>query len=492
MTELYTPEQMSFAEKNCGVDLYVLMQNAGAALAQRVKDVCYKNMLKRVLLLCGKGNNGGDGFAAAEMLSLSGIDTTVFLCCGMPKTDLSQAAFESMKNRCVSVTESVPEREFDIVVDCVFGTGFKGSLPEDIAQIFSRYNSIDVYRIACDIPSGVNGATGEADENTFAAHETVTMHRAKTAAALYPACKYFGEITVADIGINSDVTGVFLLDKEDVKNALPKRAPDGHKGTFGKVVCICGSERYTGAAAMAVKAAMRSGAGLVQLCSVKTVIDRLAGNMYGAIFKTLPQNDEGYISSAAADILAQEVKTADSVLFGCGMGCGDDTQILLAAVLENAVCPVIIDADGINCLSANIDILKSTRADVLITPHPMELARLCGIEKPPADRYKAAKELSERFGVSVLAKGAQTFFVTCGGDYIIAKGNTALSKGGSGDMLAGLSAGLSAQGAKLCGALASYILGEAAEKLCQTLSPRGIIAEDILNVLPEVLCDIEK
>lgn len=492
MTELYTPEQMSFAEKNCGVDLYVLMQNAGAALAQKVKNVCYKNMLKRVLLLCGKGNNGGDGFAAAEMLSLSGIDTTVFLCCGMPKTDISQAAFESMEKCRVSVTESVPEREFDIVVDCVFGTGFKGSLPEDIAQIFSRYNSIDVYRIACDIPSGVNGATGEADENTFAAHETVTMHRAKTAAALYPASKYFGEITVADIGINSDVKGIFLLDKEDVKNALPKRPPDGHKGTFGKVVCICGSERYTGAAAMAVKAAMRSGAGLVQLCSVKTVIDRLAGNMYGAIFKTLPQNDEGYISSAAADILAQEVKTADSVLFGCGMGCGDDTQILLAAVLENAVCPVIIDADGINCLSANIDILKSTRADVLITPHPMELARLCGIEKPPADRYKAAKELSERFGVSVLAKGAQTFFVTCGGDYIIAKGNTALSKGGSGDMLAGLSAGLSAQGAKLCGALASYILGEAAEKLCQTLSPRGIIAEDILNVLPEVLCDIEK
>ncbi len=492
MTELYTPGQMSFAEKNGGTALDVLMQNAGEALAAKVMSVCNKKMLKRALLLCGKGNNGGDGFVAAEILSLSGIDTTVFLCCGMPKTELAQAAFESMKKYGVSITESVPDEDFDIVVDCVFGTGFKGSLPEDIAQIFSRYNSIDVYRIACDIPSGVNGATGEADENTFAAHETVTMHRAKTAAALYPACKYFGGITVADIGINSDVSGVFLIDKDDVKNALPKRPPDGHKGTFGKVVCICGSERYTGAAAMAVKAAMRSGAGLVQLCSVKTVIDRLAGNMYGAIFKALPQNDEGYISSSATEILVQEVKTADSVLFGCGLGCGEDTQKLLAAVLENAVCPVIIDADGINCLSANIDILKSTRADVLLTPHPMELARLCGLEKPPADRYKAAKELSERYGVSVLAKGAQTFYVTREGDYITAKGNTALSKGGSGDMLAGLTAGLAAQGAKLCGALASYILGEAAEKLCEKMSPRGVIAEDILNALPEVLCDIEK
>ena len=492
MTELYTPGQMSFAEKNCGTALDVLMQNAGEALAEKVRSVCNKKMLKRALLLCGKGNNGGDGFVAAEILSLSGIDTTVFLCCGMPKTSLAKAAYESMKSYGVSVTESVPDEDFNIVVDCVFGTGFKGGLPEDIAQIFSRYNSIDVYRIACDIPSGVNGATGEADENTFAAHETVTMHRAKTAAALYPACKYFGGITVADIGINSDVTGIFLIDKDDVKNALPKRPPNGHKGTFGKVVCICGSERYTGAAAMAVKAAMRSGAGLVQLCSVKTVIDRLAGNMYGAIFKALPQNDEGYISSSAAEILVQEVKTADSVLFGCGLGCGEDTQKLLAVVLENAVCPVIIDADGINCLSANIDILKSTRADVLLTPHPMELARLCGLEKPPADRYKAAKEISERYGVSVLAKGAQTFFVSREGDYITAKGNTALSKGGSGDMLAGLTAGLAAQGAKLCGALASYILGETAERLCLTMSPRGVIAEDILNALPEVLCDIEK
>lgn len=490
-----TPEQMKYAERSCGVPLDVLMDNAGAALAERIKSVCYSKMANKVLLLCGKGNNAGDGFVAAKILPQYGIMPTVLLCCGEPGTDLAKAAFEKtdgIEKISCGQRDIKDLTGFDVIVDCVFGTGFSGELPQDIAYIFEAAYRSGAYMIACDIPSGADALTGEA-HSAFQADETVTMHAPKIGMALSPAKEYCGMIITADIGINLQTGGIKEFERQQAAEALPHRIPHGHKGTFGKVVCVCGSRKYTGAAAMAVSAALRSGAGFVELCSTKEVTDRLSASLFEAVYTELPGREDGFAGASGIDMLCEEIKTADAVLFGCGIGNNDDTFRLLEAVIKNADCPIVIDADGINSLCANIDILKSKRSRVILTPHPMELARLCGMSSVPADRYGAARELSERYSVTVMAKGAQTFVVGGSESYICRKGNTALSKGGSGDMLAGLTAGFLAQGADAENAccLASYVLGDTAEALCTQRSPRGIIARDILNELSKTLFNLE-
>lgn len=495
-----TPKMMAEAEKGCGVPLDILMNRAGEALARRALALCREKMRRRVLLLCGNGNNGGDGFVAAEQLLSGGADATVLLCCGQPKTDLAVNAFreyaEMFGARITEASQADVTQladESDIIIDCIFGTGFRGGMPGAIAEIIDAVNCSQAYRLACDVPSGVNSLTGEVS-NAFLADETVVMHSIKLGQALSPAVDYCGRITVADIGITSEKGGVELFDLQDAKESLPRRISYGHKGTFGKLVCVTGSERYTGAAAMSALAALRSGVGIVCVATGERVVDRLAASISEATYLPLPSNGEGFTSCLGAEALLKECETADAVLFGCGMGRTNDTAVLLESLIRSCACPVIIDADGINCLSANIDILKSKRGDIILTPHPMELARLCGCETPPADRYGAATRLSKEFGVTVMAKGPQTFVAGKDGELLCRRGNTALSKGGSGDMLAGLTAGFAAQGAsadKAC-ALASVVLGLAAEELSVSRSQRGIIASDILAHLPETLFNLEK
>lgn len=493
--ELLTPRQMSDCEKKSekyGVSLSALMDNAGFCLAEKIKDIGYSQFRRRVLFLCGNGNNGGDGFVAAKILSQSGFEVSVMLLCGNPKTDLAKSAFGEMPKE-IEICENADIESFDIICDCVFGTGFRGNLPTEISEIFERVNSSDCIKTACDLPSGVNALTGEADSSTIRCDETVTFHRAKLGMLLSPAREYCGKISVCDISIPKEACTdkpIKLCDKDFIKSVLPKRPPNGHKGTFGKLVCICGSRQYPGAAAMSTLAALRSGCGIVNLASTSSVVDTLSKSIFEATYTALDDKD-GQIS-ADADI-ENTLKSADCVLFGCGLGNTENTLSLLKNVLSIANCPIVIDADGINCLSGNIDILKDTNVPVILTPHPAELARLCGLDKAPADRLSAALELAEKYGVTVMAKSAQTLIVSRDGVTLCDKGNTALSKGGSGDMLAGITASLIAQGIKPefgCAA-ASYILGSAAEYLASNRSERGIIARDIIDALPFVFFNLE-
>lgn len=496
MDIIYTPKQMSYSEKTSeeyGVSLASLMDNAGYSLAQKIIDYGFDSFKRRVLMLCGNGNNGGDGFVAADILSRSGFEVTVMLCCGEPKTELSSCAFSKMSDT-VHVEENCQPDEYDIICDCVFGTGFRGELPGNIATYFDRVNNASAYKLACDLPSGVNALTGRADKHTIICDETLSFHAKKVGTVLSPAREYCGMISVSDIGIPKEAYAdrpLIHMTDDKARELLPYRRPDGHKGTFGKVVCICGSERYTGAAAMSCLAALRGGCGLLQLCSAKCVIDRLAGVIPEATFFTRPDND-GY-ADCDEMLISEAIKNADCVLFGCGVGLTKGTEKLLRSVLSVADCPLVIDADGINCLSMNIDILKDTRASIVLTPHPMELARLCELDSVPDDRLGPATELCDKYGVTVMAKSAQTFVVSKEEYYLCDSGNTALSKGGSGDMLAGLTASLIAQGvapAKAC-ALASHVIGLCAEELCRDRSPRSVIAGDIINQLPYVFFNLE-
>ncbi len=494
---ILTPGQMADCEAQSekhGVSLATLMDNAGYALSQCIRKLCYKRSFKRVLFLCGNGNNGGDGFVAAEILSKSGISASVMLCMGQPKTELAKNAYSKLSAD-VELAESPDFASYDIICDCIFGTGFKGALPQSIAEILCNAGKTDAFKIACDLPSGVNALTGEADESTMRVCLTLSFHAPKLGTYLSPAKYYCGENIVCDIGIPTEAdckNPTVLLTEETAREMLPYRKPYGHKGTFGRVLAICGSGKYIGAAAMSTMSALRSGAGLVNLCSAQSVVSAISQSIFEAIYTPLPE-ENGCISGGY-DELQKAIKLADCVLIGCGLQNNEYTKKLLETTLSCAECPIVIDADGINCISENIDILKNTKANIVLTPHPMELARLCGLPTAPDDRYSCAKKLCEEYGVTVMSKSAETIVVSGTDCYLTDRGNTALSKGGSGDVLAGIVASLIAQGSeipKAC-ALASFLLGKSAEMLTERLSERGVIARDIINALPEMFFNLER
>ena len=485
-----------------GVSLSQLMDNAGEALARAVLKRCTQQGLRKCVILAGKGNNGGDGFVAADFLAFAGAYVTVLLCCGEPATELAKAAFSKMSDA-VRVT-SDPNGVFDgceVIVDCVFGTGFKGALPQEIADIFTAANESDALRIACDVPSGCNAKSGQADDRSFRADITITMHRKKLGLMFSPTRYLCGDTEVADIGIPAQCDDendcpVSVCDEQFVKDVLPVRLPYGHKGTFGRLTAVCGSDTYVGAAGMSVLGAMRTGVGLCDLCTTHRVVTSLSATILECIYTQLGKDDKGFFLESNADVILEKTKNSGCLLIGCGIGHTKQTEKLVARIAEGSQCPVVIDADGINSLAANIDVLQKKRSDVILTPHPKELSRLCGcsIGQVIDDPLGCAMQLAEKYDVTVLAKSSESIVVTSSGCIVTNAGNTALSKGGSGDILAGMTASLVAQGCRpqdACAA-ASFILGRTAELLCKDASPRSVLPTDILAALPKSLKAIEE
>ena len=507
---ILTVPQMIFCEQQSdrlGVTLRQLMDNAGEELGRQILGECVRTGKKNVLILVGKGNNGGDGLVAANFLFDSGVIPTVMLCCGEPATELSKAAFEKL-HRGIEVTgcDTRLIAGADIIVDCIFGTGFKGEVRENMHSLFDAVNESSAFKLACDIPSGADANSGQVSGHTVRADMTVTMHAKKLGMVLSPARYYCGEVRVCDIGIPdfSDMADGGELaqvinkpdDREYFKALLPRRLPWGHKGSFGKLVCVCGSESYIRAAGISAMAALRTGVGLVELCTPEKVIQALSSRMPECTYQKMAADNEGFMTADNADKILSRLEGADALLLGCGLGHTDGTEKLVAQLVESSPVPVILDADGINSLAANIDVLLKKRSAVILTPHPGELARLCGVTVGEilADRQAHAYGLAKKYGVTVVSKSAET--LVCSGDecFVMSFGNTALSKGGSGDMLAGITASLMAQQPEKpenAAQLGCYIMGGTAEMLSADRSQRGILAQDIIRALPFFLGKLE-
>ena len=505
MKKYLTVSQMVECEQRSdkkGLSLSQLMDNAAEGLYKAITRAVYKISAEqsrsglKICIIAGKGNNGGDGLVCARLLYESGFDVSAVLAMGEPATQLSAAAYGRLGGvKVIKGFDSAARDELlsaDILVDCIFGTGFKGALRESALPLFECINSSPAYKIACDIPSGCNADTGLCDADSVKADMTVTFHRPKVGMALSPAREYCGVTEVCDIGISNEYEisdfEIYEPSLRDLRAMLPKRPAGSHKGTFGRLLIIAGSENYYGAAAMAANAALRCGAGIVQLAAPRSVISALAGNMYECTFLPFEENED-------AKSLSSAIEKATAVLIGCGLGVSEQRKALVRAVTESAPCPVIIDADGLNCLAENIDILAGARAEVTLTPHIGELARLCGKDTAAAldERLTLSAGLAEKYGVTVGSKSAGTLTVTPGGAFVTNYGNTALSKGGSGDMLAGMIASFTAQGSSSAEAslLGCYILGRSAERLSLTMSERSILARDILNEIPSVFLELE-
>lgn len=550
--QIVTPKQMINTENRCeklGVSKRELMINAGRQTARLIMRHCSEKNFDSpekisVVFLAGSGNNGGDCFVSADILARAGYGVTVVNLCGKPSTSLSEEMFGHLENTGVKIvtgyrqekiqavleameidfmtvptseaekpvtdpsTKEMLKREnervsairqavskADILVDGVFGTGFHGQLEKDMADIFAI--STNAYKIAVDVPSGGSCETGTVSDGTFKADETITFGFMKTGMTQYPLKKYCGKITVADIGIpknalanSEDGREYFLIDSDDLKNFPKKREEDSHKGDFGRVLVIAGSSQMRGAGVFAVLGALRAGAGLVKLASVEKCIDTVSVLAPEATFLEMDCDYDGFmLFDDNKNRLLKELRRADAVVIGCGMGVTNDTVALTKFVLQNAKGTVIVDADGINCIASDIDILLSKGTDVIITPHAGEMARLLNCEPSvvSSNRITFAGKYAERFEITVVLKGAGTVIADGKKIFVNQTGNSGMSKGGSGDVLAGIIGTLSAQGygnAKSA-CIGAYLHGLAGDICAEKFGMYSMLPSELISCIPE-------
>lgn len=497
MSRLLTPEQMRAAEAasvTLGVSLWQLMQNAGGALADRVCARAEELDAHRVILLCGTGNNGGDGFVCAARLAERGLNAEVCLIGGEPKSELAVLAFGLVKDRGdIAVHNGLPDTAAgaDIIVDCIFGTGFHGELDDARRKELAAVSESRAYKIACDMPSGIDCLRGIAADGTVHFDETVTFHAAKLGMSLKPARAYCGRVTVCDIGIPDswerylgDNTAISEMTPDELHGLMPQRPEHSHKGTFGRLLLVCGSESYIGAAAIASRAALKSGCGIVELAAPAEVIRAIAGHTPECVYTPLPADEDGFISEAALPKLIEKAKSSTAVVVGCGIGQTQGTQSLVEGLVKNVEKPLVIDADGINQLAKNIDVLRDRNRETILTPHIGELGRLCNVTAAQAieQRYALCRRLTDEYDVTLHSKDSTSLTFWDKQCAVTDFGCSALAKGGSGDMLAGVIGSMIAQGKaphEAC-MLADYIMGRTAELLCEGSSPAAVTASDII------------
>ncbi|HHY47830.1 MAG TPA: NAD(P)H-hydrate dehydratase [Firmicutes bacterium] len=496
------------AIEEMGIPGIVLMENAGRQVAAKALEVLGNGVQqKRACIICGKGNNGGDGFVAARHLANRGARVKVFLLARKSEISGDAATNLSILNRMgVDVEELTPEvlqkakisfSVSDVLVDAIFGTGFKGEVNGIVATVIDAINDSGRPVVSVDVPSGLDASSGKVRGKCVRATHTVTMGLPKVGLLLYPGASFAGEVTVADIGIPASVLSgdklkINLTTPERVRSWLPRRDPDTHKGNFGRVLVIAGSEGMTGAACLTSMAALRVGCGLVTLGVPKSLHDYMEVKLTEVITKPLPETGSRSIALAGQGMIEGLLKRNDVLAIGPGMSQDSETVQLVRNVLAGASCPCVVDADGLNALAQDMDIMKVIRAPMVLTPHAGEMARLLGgtSEQVRHNRLEVTRAAAKQWGKVVVLKGARTIVADPSGRvYINPTGNPGMATAGMGDVLTGAIAGLMAQGllpfeAAIVGV---YIHGLAGDLACRALGQMGMVATDVVDRLPASL-----
>lgn len=493
-----------------GTEHIELMTRAGTAAAKLAIEH-FDASHKSVAVICGRGHNGGDGFAAARVLAKSGAKVRVLLTHGYPTApdaiDLFGRA-ERAGMKCLLFNVDEDREEFlktimiaDIIIDAVCGTGFSGELDDKLEMIFKYVNSSKAKVIAVDLPSGICADTGEAAKGAVKADATITFTTKKPCHVIYPALEYCGKVFVADIGIDTSGIAVSdsVLDIPDFQSTrlcfLPRKN-NTHKGDYGSLLAICGSETMPGAAVMAVKAACRSGAGLVKCALPESCVGIIASHVAEAIYLPFTSTKSELNSVDSSEILS-ELKKSSACIIGCGMGQSERTKQIVELVIRNSEVPLVIDADALNCISDKPEILKESKCEIIITPHPGEMSRLTGKSKEEVQnsRLETALSFAAEYGVTVVLKGANTIIALPDGKAAVnTTGNPGMACGGSGDVLTGIIGALLAQkmsvsDAALCGV---YIHGECGDRAAAKNSVTALIPSDIIDMLPNLFIELER
>lgn len=503
--KIVTVSQMKQIEKlsdENGVSYFQLMENAGTALAENILRITEK-IPGMTVFLCGNGNNAGDCFVAARIMKKNGRESVLALVCGEPKTDISLEMFSTAKEHGIRVLREKSEitevlKTASCIADGVFGTGFHGELSEEMQELFSECEN--AVRIAVDIPSGGNASSGKVSVGCFKADHTVTFGYLKTGMTQYPLRDQCGEIHVADIGIpeGTEAEGIRaeMLSDFSVRDNLRKRESSSHKGTYGTLVCVTGSASMPGASLLSARAALRSGCGLVKMCTVPENTAALAASFPEAVYIRMKADPEGFYTSENVQRILEASEKASAVLVGCGLGVTEDTRKLVCEIIKNADCPVILDADGINCICGCIDIIREAKAGIILTPHPAEMSRLTGIPtgQIQSDRFGVCTDFISEYKNAVLVlKGAGTLIGNDGMISVSPAGNPGMSCGGSGDVLSGIIASFAAQGIGLYQAakLGVTFHGLAGDLAARKHSMHYMLPTDIITELQTVFKENE-
>ena len=472
--KIVTSEQMRHIEERSGregVSTDTLMENAGLAVAKRIRHHLGHTVGGRVVILIGPGNNGGDGLVTARHLSAWGTSTTVYLCAHRPADDPKLTA---LRDRQVPIIDAWDDdglarlrdamESAHIVIDAILGTGrarpIEGALKEVLLELTNAKTIHPKLRtLALDLPSGLNPDTGAVDPVCPIADVTVTLAYPKVGLYMFPGSQHTGQVEVVDLGIPDGIDGnipLELMTQEWAHAILPPRPLSAHKGTFGRTLVVAGSKNYVGAASLAATAAARSGAGLVTLAIPQSLQSAVAPQAAELTYLILPESSYGVPSPDAAEQISTELASYDSLLVGCGMGQAQATSELMERLLYSGsqLPPTVIDADGLNFLAISQDPgwWEKGPSSAIVTPHPGEMARLLSgsVDSVQNDRVKTATTSAVKWSKVVVLKGAYTVVAFPNGRAMQSPfANPGLATAGTGDVLAGTIAGLLAQGLSL-------------------------------------------
>ena len=496
MRPLVTPEQMAAADKaaiSSGTPGEVLMARAGRAVARAAVRVAGGRYGKRIAVVCGKGNNGGDGFVAARALRRAGAGVRCFGVGGAEdaKGD-ARLHLELMEGAGLRLEELDAKAlsQADVVIDALFGTGFHGAAEGEAAAAIDAINDSGRSVIAVDIPSGVSGATGAVEGPAVRAELTIAMAAEKIGSASGAGAVRAGRVEVVDIGIPVREWVATVTDSTDVARVLPKREPDAHKRSGGAVAVLAGSQGMTGAAILSAKGAARAGAGYVTVGGT-TAVDEAVAESLPEVLSRVVTKDE-FLGADALDGFSEVLERAGSLGLGPGLGRGPAQTSLVERALREVHLPIVLDADGLNALDEDASALIERNRPTIITPHPGELSSLTGqrIEDIQADRLKAASAAAERFGCVVVLKGYRTVVARAGHDAVVnPTGGPELATAGTGDVLTGAIATLLAAGVDAFEAAWAtvFVHGVAGELAARRLGVGGVLAGDVADALPEAM-----
>ena len=527
MQYLLNAREMKQIDKNTievfGVPSLVLMERAALRVVEMIKKEAAD--AKKTLVVCGTGNNGGDGMAVARMLYLEGNDVEVWLI-GNPEkcSEETKKQYDILKAYGIPVVEQkegfceqfyaqkpdVEEKQAEIqtqiqrqtqiqaqtqtaytlIIDALFGIGLPRNVEGIHREAIEEMNRLEGTKIAIDIPSGIHADSGAVMGNCFYADHTVTFAYNKTGLWLYPGADAAGQIHIADIGITKESflekEPQMLMPQAEDLTRLPKRKADSNKGTYGKVLVIAGSEEMSGAAYFSAKAAYLSGCGLVKVFTHEKNRTMLTTRLPEAI----PVTYDG--KKNLKESLIAAVQWADVLVLGPGLGCSDTARQIVKLTIQTAAVPIIVDADALNLLSEELEILKGPHTDLIVTPHLGEMSRLVDmpIEYIKKNILMTAQDFSREYNVICVLKDARTITsIPYGKTYVNTSGNHGMATAGSGDVLTGIIAGFLAGGLtpEEAAVFGVYVHGLSGDAMVEKTGYYSLMAEDILDGIKEVL-----
>jgi len=469
-----------------GVPSVVLMEKAAMGVIEALNHS--KASLDHILIVCGTGNNGGDGIAIGRMLSLSGKQVRIVLIGEEKKaTKETKRQIEIAKKYNVKIYNTFDNSEYNVIIDALFGIGVSREIEGSYKDAICYMNEAKGFKVAVDIPSGISADTGKVMGSAFKADLTVAIAYKKLGHVLYPGASYCNKIIVCDIGVYGadQINAVVSFTKNDLIK-LPERFAYSNKGTYGKALIIAGSVNMAGAAYLAAYAAYKTGCGLVRIVTPMENREILQSLLPEAILSTYQAQN------LDLQMIKEAISWADVIDIGPGLGKSETAKKILKLVLEKRECPLVIDADAINLMAKHQELWKENMKDVIITPHLKEMSGICQkeIEEIKENLIQTATRLASLHKLVCVLKDTRTIVADCDQlVYINQSGNNGMAKAGAGDVLSGIITGLLAQNMEIFegAALGVYIHGLSGDEAVQKMGQYSILARDIADSISSVI-----